>query len=106
MTRPLQPCGTNAAYQRHLKYKQVACNRCLKAHAEYMAAWKAGTLPVPPPVKCGTETGYRRHRQRREPSCEACRAYRRRYMRAWRKARKERVLAANRLTTLNDRSTP
>lgn len=106
MTRQLQPCGTNAAYQRHVKAGEPADDACLTAHGEYMAAWKAGALPPPKPVKCGTETGYRHHRKRQEPPCPACREYRRKYMRAWRKARKERVLAANKMTTLTTRSTP
>ncbi|HKU52095.1 MAG TPA: hypothetical protein VJQ25_06490, partial [Nitrospira sp.] len=30
----MQPCGTNAAYARHLRNKEVACAKCLAAHAE------------------------------------------------------------------------
>ena len=30
---PLKPCGTNAAYQRHLRHGEVADQACLDAHA-------------------------------------------------------------------------
>lgn len=30
--RELAPCGTNAAYQRHLYNKQVPCDPCTAAH--------------------------------------------------------------------------
>lgn len=29
---PLKPCGTEAAYQRHLRNKEIACDDCLAAH--------------------------------------------------------------------------
>ena len=35
--RPLAPCGTSAAYQRHRKRKEN-CEVCKKAHAEYQKA--------------------------------------------------------------------
>lgn len=31
--KPLKPCGTNAAYQRHRKKKEYPCTPCLEAHA-------------------------------------------------------------------------
>lgn len=33
--RELRPCGTEAAYRRHHRNRQVACAACLRAHAEY-----------------------------------------------------------------------
>ena len=32
--RKLKPCGTDAAYSRHLKNKELACGPCLNAHSE------------------------------------------------------------------------
>jgi hypothetical protein len=31
MARELKPCGTIAAYQRHLKHSEQACPACLQA---------------------------------------------------------------------------
>lgn len=36
-TRELQPCGTNAAYQRHRKKGEYPCTPCLEAHAANVA---------------------------------------------------------------------
>lgn len=33
MTRAVQPCGTDAAYRRHLRRRDVACTPCTRAHA-------------------------------------------------------------------------
>jgi hypothetical protein len=32
MARPLKPCGTRAAYQRHLKNREVPCQACTEAN--------------------------------------------------------------------------
>ena len=31
----LMPCGTNAAYSRHIKAGEAPCEECLAAHADY-----------------------------------------------------------------------
>jgi transposase len=36
----LQPCGTNAAYQRHRKKGEYPCTPCLEAHAANVRACK------------------------------------------------------------------
>jgi DNA-binding NarL/FixJ family response regulator len=33
MTRQLKPCGSPAAYRRHIRHGEPACDACLKAHA-------------------------------------------------------------------------
>jgi len=38
--RTLQPCGTNAAYQRHRRKGEYPCPPCLEAHAAAVAAAK------------------------------------------------------------------
>jgi hypothetical protein len=30
--RPLKPCGTRAAYQRHLAHREVPCEACTEAN--------------------------------------------------------------------------
>ena len=45
MTRQLRPCGTIAAYERHLRHGEQACAACLEAvrlrSARYRASRKA-----------------------------------------------------------------
>lgn len=40
MTRQLQPCGTIAAYNRHVKRRDPACQPCRAARAEYSRQWR------------------------------------------------------------------
>jgi hypothetical protein len=40
MTAP-NPCGTSAAYRRHLRYGEPTCPDCRRAQAESVAAWRA-----------------------------------------------------------------
>ena len=52
MSRELQPCGTQAGYQRHVKAGERTCAACRRAKAEYMARYrrqsvKAGPVVVP-----------------------------------------------------------
>lgn len=39
MARKLAPCGTRSAYNRHLRYKEPACEKCRAAQAEYLRKW-------------------------------------------------------------------
>lgn len=69
--RTLQPCGTNAAYHRHLSHDEVPCEPCLDAHRAD-ARRRFGHRPVK--LKpCGTPAAYRRHLRRGERACAACR---------------------------------
>lgn len=38
--RGLRPCGTKAAYERHIKQKTPVCDDCRQAHRDYMAAYR------------------------------------------------------------------
>jgi len=38
MARVLQPCGTRAAYNRHLAHHQLPCEECYKANRHRLAA--------------------------------------------------------------------
>lgn len=43
--RPLQPCGTRAAYERHRRKGEPACDACVKAFKEYKRRYNLG-LPT------------------------------------------------------------
>lgn len=38
--RILQPCGTEAAYARHIRHRQTACDDCREAHRVAMSQYK------------------------------------------------------------------
>jgi hypothetical protein len=68
MPRPLRPCGTEAAYRRHLARSEPACPDCLAAHARYTRR-----TPRPRPIQpCGTDAAYYRHRALRQTPCLPC----------------------------------
>ncbi len=47
MTRQLKPCGTIAAYERHLRHYEEACAACKKACAERSARDRAAARRAP-----------------------------------------------------------
>ena len=40
-TDPVQPCGTVAAYQRHVQAKEATCDACKAAWRVYFRQWRA-----------------------------------------------------------------
>lgn len=40
--RQLRPCGTQAAYDRHLRNDEEPCGLCKRAHADAIREWRAG----------------------------------------------------------------
>lgn len=101
MPRRLQPCGTRAAYQRHLKADgYVTCFECLMANARYQAEWFANSFTsgggglrpsgsvLYTPQPCGTAAAYQRHRKHGEEACDACKA-------AWAEQARERYARAS-----------
>lgn len=81
MSRELRPCGTESAYQRHLRAGEPTCQPCRDAHAEHGRAKRAKSYVRGPygrdEPKCGTRRGYRRHLRRGEVTCaDCCRAER------------------------------
>ena len=89
-TPALLPCGTNAAYGRHLHKGEKPCPACTQAHADYTAE-RRNTPPENrnrPPAKCGTPSGAVRHWRNKEAACEPCAESRREYERQ-RKAKKK-----------------
>ena len=78
MSRELKPCGTRAAYQRHMRAGEEPCDPCRDA----MRAANRQFEESRPPRKrnrrelkpCGTRAAYARHRRNGETPCDACRA--------------------------------
>lgn len=72
----LKPCGTDAAYKRHIRRRETACDPCKDAHAAQLAKDRGGnhtgkrrrTTP-----ECGTYSGAVQHRKKGEPVDFACR---------------------------------
>lgn len=103
MPRVLQPCGTPAAYKRHVKRREPTCEPCREAHnrqtiEERNRSSASGRLLKP----CGTPAAFQRHVARGEPIDEACRkahnkasAARQRQARATKKALDQARLKEN-----------
>jgi hypothetical protein len=73
----LAPCGTEAAYQRHYRWKEAACEPCKRAHSQAeleRRARKVQRRPASQAPACGTARGYRQHQRRHEETCGPCRA--------------------------------
>jgi hypothetical protein len=66
-----QPCGTEAAYRRHWRNREPACEPCLDAHAAYCRRFSGAQPRSHQP--CGTPAAARRHRRNGEKPCPACR---------------------------------
>jgi hypothetical protein len=77
VARELKPCGTPAAYRRHLRRGETPCQECKRAETEYQQSRPAYRARHPvsrgPLQPCGTYAGYERHRHRGERICEECR---------------------------------
>lgn len=50
-SKPLQPCGTPAAYQRHRKNGEEACDACKSANTAYMRSLRDRRSPLTPAEK-------------------------------------------------------
>lgn len=75
--RPLQPCGTPAAYKRHRVRGEQACDACKAAEnraQQQRRGYVAKHVPRAPLQPCGTRAAYERHRTHGEKPCEACKA--------------------------------
>jgi len=91
--RELKPCGTEAAYKRHLFYREIPCDECVTAHREYLRKWRRAN-----PDKrrrtlqpCGTLSAHARHKRRKEPIDDACQKARREYQRDLRARKKAAI---------------
>jgi integrase len=67
-SREPAPCGTETAYQRHLRRAETMCDPCAQAHDAWLVARRT---PREVPA-CGTPAAYRRHLRNGEPACGPC----------------------------------
>jgi len=97
MVRTLKSCGTLAAYRRHKRRRELACDACVMASRLYN--WERAHPGVPyAPARHGipehgTMPAYRRHKRYGETVCEPCRQECARYVRERRHVRKQAALA-------------
>lgn len=64
----LRPCGTRAAYNRHLAHKEKPCEPCKAAETLHGIRRRQRKHPQP----CGTNAAYHRHNRAQEPPCDPC----------------------------------
>ena len=55
MTTALAPCGTDAAYQRHMKHHETPCDACRLAHRAAGARDRARRAMCPPECQVDRE---------------------------------------------------
>jgi hypothetical protein len=74
----LKPCGTVAAYRRHLAHNEKPCAACKSARAENDCGRDRGyrTNTVKTREQCGTDLGPAEHARRKERLCVQCRSSR------------------------------
>ena len=78
--RPLESCGTYAAYQRHRRANEDPCEACDAAAREYGRSIPRALVATPEDVtKCGTTAGYAQHRNRGHAPCDLCMGAKRTY---------------------------
>ncbi len=68
----LQPCGTEAAYCRHIRAKEPIDEACRVAHNTYSST-RLQRKDAQELAPCGTPAAARRHKRRGEPLDYACR---------------------------------
>ena len=68
--KPPAPCGTTAAYDRHIRDREPIDDACREAHTEYRRKIRGRR---PQSAKCGTRSGYQKHRRNGEQACDPCR---------------------------------
>lgn len=72
--RRLAGCGTNAAYDRHVRNGEQPCDPCRRAHNERNVQVRAETRHRrAASTECGTRGGYQKHRRDGEAACGPCR---------------------------------
>lgn len=97
MARELKPCGTYAAYHRHLRNREIPCEACYAAHASRERELRARRGYVRGPYArpgCGSYAGYQAHQRRGEVACEPCLEAARNYRRELRARRATAAAAA------------
>lgn len=82
--RPLKPCGTNAAYDRHLVRNEKPCEPCKEAHRIHHAELRKQPRPRKA-AQHGTPSGAVAHYRNKTALCGPCREARNEYLRNHRK---------------------
>lgn len=67
-----KPCGTLAAYHRHLRHSEIPCDDCTRANREAKRTRGVSTQSRRKPIAHGTAAGYRQHKYRGEEACADC----------------------------------
>lgn len=72
-SKPLSPCGTPAARQRHILNGEKPCDPCRVAYNEQSRVnYRKRKGIVTEPFVCGTARAYEHHRHQGEPACQPC----------------------------------
>lgn len=79
MSRPLQPCGTIAAYARHVRRDEPIDEACREAMRAYQRVRRTGSTEARELQPCGTNAAYARHLNHAEEPCAPCREAHREY---------------------------
>lgn len=86
----LRPCGTPAAYRRHLYNGEQPCPECHTAWTEHHRKRNRARGTKPKQLQpCGTYAAYQRHKKRGEPQCLPCQNAGNQYYRTFRARKKE-----------------
>ncbi|WP_413102268.1 hypothetical protein [Streptomyces sp. Inha503] len=70
--RPLAPCGTVSAYQRHVRKHEPIDEACRQANTAAKRKQTGAGKSLEPITNHGTTGGYKRHLYRGEAPCEDC----------------------------------
>ena len=79
MTRLLKPCGTVAAYARHVRRGEPIDDACRDAARVYKQIRRTGSAEPRELQPCGTNAAYVRHLNHNEEPCAPCREAHRKY---------------------------
>ncbi len=103
MPRKLQPCGTDAAYQRHRWRDETPCVECQTAHStdERRRTHRHGTEERFS-AGCGTHGGWYRHLYAGEEPCQTCRDAHNAARRRWRVRDRRQMLRGSIPTVIGD----
>lgn len=82
--RPLKPCGTNAAYNRHIARNEDPCEPCKAAHREHTAEIRKQPRPRKA-AQHGTPSGAVAHYRNKTALCEPCKKARNEYRNGFKK---------------------
>ena len=93
----LKPCGTMAAFHRHLRHGEEACRSCRQAKSEYDRANKAKGERCRKPgnqrvAACGTDAGTKRHYAQGEKACPKCRRATNEYRRRCKESKRAQIV--------------